>query len=204
MTKQHRMMKARSIFAGTLALLLVCSLLFVQTSAQPTYAADITESYTWKPLKIGGGGFVTGLVVHPTTTDLFYIRTDVGGAYRWNESTDTWSQMLLSDRVPNPTKDDYRVESIAISRSNSQTVYVAVGEDHGSESGSGRILKSTNRGQSWSDSGQRWWMQGNGGGRTGGERLAVDPNNGSVVYFGSRRQGLWRSTNGGDSWGQIA
>ncbi|NOK58070.1 MAG: hypothetical protein GFH27_549287n374 [Chloroflexi bacterium AL-W] len=203
MTKQHRMIRARSIFAGTVALVLIWSLLFVQTNTQATYAADITETYTWKTLKIGGGGFVTGLVVHPRTSGVIYARTDVGGAYRWDESSRTWSQILLSNRVPNPTKNDYRVESIGISPSNSQTIYVAAGEDSSDSSGSGRILKSTDRGNTWTDSGQRWWMQGNGDFRTGGERIAVDPANGGIVYFGSRKQGLWRSTDGAGSWSQI-
>ena len=37
-----------------------------------------------------------------------------------------------------------------------------------------------------------------------GERLAVDPNNNSVLYFGAPSgNGLWRSTDGGASWTKI-
>lgn len=188
----------------------ICIVLLITVQLIPNFAApivvaaDISDTYDWETLNIGGGGFVTGLVLHPTTPDIVYARTDVGGAFKWDEDSQTWSQLILSNRIPDPVKPDYNVESIAISASNDQVVYVAVGEDHSSADGVGRILKSTDQGQSWTNSGQRWWMQGNGAFRTGGERLAVDPNNGDIVYFGSRRQGLWRSTDGGTTWSQIA
>lgn len=41
-------------------------------------------------------------------------------------------------------------------------------------------------------------------GRGMGERLAVDPNNGNVIYFGARSgNGLYRSTDGGASFSQV-
>ena len=41
-------------------------------------------------------------------------------------------------------------------------------------------------------------------GRGMGERLAVDPSNSNIIYFGSRSDhGLWRSTNGGASFAQV-
>ena len=29
-------------------------------------AQDISASYQWKPVKLGGGGFVTGMAIHPS------------------------------------------------------------------------------------------------------------------------------------------
>ncbi|GAB4217487.1 MAG: hypothetical protein OHK0022_59800 [Roseiflexaceae bacterium] len=204
---------ARNLLALAALLALVLSLVSF-AAPLPVRAADLSANYTWKPLKIGGGGFVTGIAIHPTTANLIYVRTDVGGAYKWNNSTQTWSQILLANRVPNPkacqyNDCDYGIESLALSKTNDQVVFMAVGAqypDNGVFTGTatGRILKSTNGGQSWSDSGQRWHIGGNNDERQSGERLAVDPNNGSVVYFGSRAQGLWVSTNTGDSWSQVS
>lgn len=163
---------------------------------------DISSSYSWNQLLIGGGGFVTGVAIHPTTPNLIYARTDTSGAYKWNSGTGTWNELLLSSNVPSPAigePNEYAVESIAVSAQNDQVVYVAIGTDT-----NGRILKSTNQGQTWSDSGQRWYINGNGDYREGGERLAVDPSNDSIVYFGSRTQGLWVSTNAGSSWSQVS
>ncbi len=37
-----------------------------------------------------------------------------------------------------------------------------------------------------------------------GERLAVDPNNNSILYLGARSgNGLWKSTNAGASWAKV-
>jgi hypothetical protein len=167
----------------------------------PTPANDVADvPYTWKQLPIGGGGFVTGMVIHPTTPGLVYANTDVGGAYRWDEATRSWSQLLRSDRVTGSPRGDFEVESIAISVSNDQIVCLAAGNGEG-----GRILKSADRGEHWVETGcgDRWFIQGNGDIRTGSQRLAVDPLNEEIVYFGSRRAGLWVSEDGAATWRQI-
>lgn len=53
-----------------------------------------SQSYTWKNVKIGGGGgFVPGIVFNPSQKGLAYARTDIGGAYKLN-SDDTWTPLL--------------------------------------------------------------------------------------------------------------
>jgi xyloglucan-specific exo-beta-1,4-glucanase len=37
-----------------------------------------------------------------------------------------------------------------------------------------------------------------------GERVAIDPNNNHVLYLGTRSgNGLWRSTDAGETWSQV-
>ena len=45
------------------------------------------QGYTWRNVEIVGGGFVPGIIFNPTERDLIYARTDIGGAYRWNQAT---------------------------------------------------------------------------------------------------------------------
>jgi hypothetical protein len=48
------------------------------------------RNYAWSNATWGSGGFVSGLIYHPTVRNLLYARTDVGGAYRWNATSQTW------------------------------------------------------------------------------------------------------------------
>ena len=57
--------------------------------------------YEYGNLKIGGGGFVTGITFHPTDSRTLYIRTDIGGIYRYDFDKQTW--VYLADKV---TADD--------------------------------------------------------------------------------------------------
>lgn len=178
-------------------------------------SSDLSSSYNWKPVKIGGGGLVTGVIVHPKVDNLVYCRTDVGGAYKWNSTKLEWEQLITSKSVPlevinaeDPNKGEgvirsgtYKIESIAIDPSDPNILYVAGGD---SASKPGVLLKSTNQGASFELTGLSVPMEGNGNCRTDGERISVDPNNSNIVYYGSRSQGLWRSTDGGINWSQIS
>jgi xyloglucan-specific exo-beta-1,4-glucanase len=47
-------------------------------------------SYNWRNVEIVGGGYVPGIVFNTSEPNLIYARTDIGGAYRWNPSTNRW------------------------------------------------------------------------------------------------------------------
>jgi hypothetical protein len=163
---------------------------------------------------VGGGGYVTGIVVHPIVRNLAYIRTDVGGAYRWDHAKERWTPLTESFSVAE--ENLYGIESIALDASNPNVVYIAAGKyDKATLERWGTwkpgdpepndVLKSTDRGRTWTRTGLNVNINGNGNGRNNGERLAVDPNNGNIVYFGSRWDGLWRSTSAASpgSWQKV-
>jgi hypothetical protein len=66
------------------------------------------------------------------------------------------------------------------------------------------FLRSRDRGKTWQAFPVPFRMGGNNDGRGLGERLAVDPNNTSILYFGSRHDGLMKSTNFGETWTKVA
>lgn len=175
----------------------------IASSEKTIFANSVGEQYEWSAVKIGAGGFVTGLVIHPRIPDLIYARTDVGGVFRWNASNQSWIQLLRADSIPQEVSD--QVESVALDPSNPDIIYIALGGYTRSKKQlvSGFLLKSTDRGESWTTLDLSLPMGGNEPWRWTGERLAVDPNNSDIVYFASRLNGLWRSTDAGTSWSQV-
>ena len=153
--------------------------------------------YAWKNVTVLGGGFVSGIIFSPVEKDLIYARTDVGGAYRWNPADKTW--IPLNDDLPR--KSEYLgIESLAADPVDPNKVYLAAGTYVQSFAGYGGILRSTDRGNTWKVTEMPIKMGGNENGRSNGERLAIDPNQPSILYFGSRKNGLWKSTDSAVTW----
>ncbi|MEU2745805.1 cellulose binding domain-containing protein [Streptomyces collinus] len=167
----------------------------------PKLAAD---TYTWKNARIDGGGFVPGIVFNRSEKNLAYARTDIGGAYRWQESSKTWTPLL--DSVGWDDWGHTGVVSIATDSVDPNRVYAAVGTYTNSwDPKNGAVMRSSDRGASWRKANLPFKLGGNMPGRGMGERLAVDPNRNSVLYLGAPSgKGLWRSTDSGVTWSQVA
>ena len=116
----------------------------LEINAKSPTPISLASSGLLKPIKIGGGGFVTGIVIHPQLQDLIYARTDVGGLYRWNSVTQSWSQLLSQKSVGQ--KVSLAIESVAIDSNNPHIIYAATGTF--THKKLGNILKSTDYGLS--------------------------------------------------------
>ncbi len=201
--------------AFTAAAVLVAMTISLSTSLA---GADLRSQYEFVPVQIGGGGWVTGVAIHPTTPDVVYCRTDVGGAYRWNAATQHWTQLITADRMPASVmnaqgnqqegagvfrRSMYSVGSFALDPADANILYLAGGDDTSGDGPGGFILKSTNGGASFSHlTGAHIRIAGNGEGQ-GMERMQVDPQNSQVVYLGSRFDGLQRTLDGGTTWAKL-
>ncbi|MFG6488475.1 WD40/YVTN/BNR-like repeat-containing protein [Roseateles sp. BYS78W] len=157
---------------------------------------------TWASVKFGGGGYVSGLVFHPMTANLLYARTDIGGAYRWNQGTSSWTPITDGLGFGAAESSYHGIESIAVDPNNDQLVYMAAGM-YNSDKADARLYISSNRGDSWTYVNLPFSTGGNNGGRAIGERLMVDPNKPSTLFYGSRTAGLWKSTDSGRTWAQV-
>jgi hypothetical protein len=165
----------------------------------PSQDLSAPGPYLWKNVVIKGGGFVTGIVSSPTLPGLVFARTDVGGAYRYDPANRRW--MPLTDWVGHDSSNFMGIESIAADPIDPNRVYLAAGEYL--TAGSGSILSSADMGQTWAAHNLSAPMGGNADGRSMGERLAIDPNLPSTLYFGSRTMGLWRSGDFAQTWTQV-
>jgi uncharacterized protein YjdB len=169
------------------------------------FSLSIADAYsqTYGTLPMGGGGFVSGIIPSKTEKGLVYARTDVGGAYRWDTGSNQWISLL--DWVSSNETGYLGVESLALDPSNSDNVYMAVGISY-FNNGKSAILRSNNRGKSFSitDVTSLFSINGNGMGRNAGEKLAVDPCLETILYYGSRSNGLFKSTNSGGKWEKVS
>jgi photosystem II stability/assembly factor-like uncharacterized protein len=158
--------------------------------------------YAWKNVVVLGGGFVSGIIFSPVEKGLVYARTDVGGAYRWNPADASW--IALTDEFGRSDSNFMGIESIAPDPVDPNKVYAAVGTYVKPWTGNGAILRSNDRGSTWKRTDMPFKMGGNELGRSNGERLAIDPNDPKTLYFGSRPDGLWKSTDSAASWSKVS
>ncbi len=168
-------------------------------AAKPVAAREQSSStaYDWANVRVGGGGFAPGIVFSTLEPGLAYLRTDMGGAYRWDARDRRW--VPLQDGVSEGSF--MGIESIAADPVDPGTVYLAAGMGARLPAA---IFRSTDRGDHWQVTPAPFAMGGNEDGRGLGERLAVDPSDNRKLFFGSRHQGLWSSADAGAHWQQVA
>ena len=165
--------------------------------------AAASEPYSWKNVRIDGGGFVPGIIFNQTEPNLIYARTDIGGAYRWDQAGSKWIPLL--DWVGWSNWGWNGVVSMATDPVQTSKVYAAVGMYTNSwDPNNGAILRSSDKGATWQATALPFKVGGNMPGRGMGERLAVDPNRNSILYFGAPSgNGLWRSSDSGVTWAKV-
>lgn len=159
--------------------------------------------YEWKPVRIGGLGFVTGWDCAADGSWMI-CWTDVGGCYRRFAAPDLGSgdpdywQQIVDTRfmtVPPPTgraSGGAGTFAGAIAPSDPNVAYIAM---------RATILRTGNKGESWTDLDPNppsgLYMNANGGNvRLRQHKLRVDPVNPNHMLFGSQQNGLWRYISG--------
>lgn len=158
------------------------------------------QAYDWKSAAMKGDGFIDGIVYSPAAPNVVYIHTDMGGAYRLDTSTNRWVPLNDWSQWNDWAPQNLGVETMAVDPTDPNRVYMSAGTYFSPAA----ILRSTDQGRTW----QRTDVSGihpngNGNGRNGGERMVVDPNLPGTLYYGTRRDGLWTSTNSGATWSRI-
>jgi photosystem II stability/assembly factor-like uncharacterized protein len=129
-----------------------------------------------------GEDWVYGLAVDPSNPQIVYAATHSQGVWKSTNGAHGWTQMV--NGFP-----DQSTRTIAIDPSNSQVLYAGVWHTTG-------VYKSTNAGQSWS-------VVSNGLNSAKIISVIVDPVHPQTVYALSYLQGLYKTDNGGGSWGNV-
>ncbi len=133
------------------------------------------------------------VVVHPLNPSTLLMGTASGGIWKSMDDGLTW--------VPK-TDDKYSLSVAALTFDpiNPDTVYAGTGEyvpgTTGGYHGNG-LLKSVDAGETWIEIGVNTFTMAE------ISRICVDPADAQKVYV-SASNGIWESTNGGNSWTQLA
>ncbi|MBT2377989.1 RICIN domain-containing protein [Streptomyces sp. ISL-111] len=158
--------------------------------------------YVWQNAQVVGGGYVTGLVFNPKEKGLLYTRTDMGGAYRWDVAAEQW--IPLTDWVGEKDWNLLGIDSLATDPVDPDRLYLAAGTYTNSWAGNAELLRSTDRGRTFKRTALPFKLGANEHGRGAGERLAIDPADPGTLLLGTRKNGLWRSTDHGVTWSQVS
>ena len=185
-----------------LALTVTCTFCFMNATiplATTTSPGEGKAAYQYGTVNIGGGGFVTG-ILSTNNPDIFYARTDVGGAYRLDAATGVWTP--LSEGLTQEYYGGLGVDSIAVDPADANTVYIFCGYTYTATEPS-LLMRSTDGGKTFTYIKTPFQSYGNGMARNVGERLVVDPLNTKVLYCATRQDGVWKSSNSGNTWTKI-
>ena len=191
-------MKAQKIFSFLLIFLINSSLLITEILA----AKNIEDTYEWGSLKIGGGGFVSSIIAGQRE---MYMRTDVGGAYKYDYINSEWAQLF--GFIKEKDRGYLAIKGIAIDPIDDDIAYFLCGRaDHSPKTA---IFKTTDGGKTFKeiDVSHLITSHGNGDGRECTEPIAVDPDHPYIIYAGGDTavggSALIKSTDGGLTWNAV-
>jgi len=146
-----------------------------------------------------GTGRIDRIAFHPTQPGTFYVGAPSGGLWRTTNSGSTYT--CLTNHLPNLS-----VSGIVVDWSNTQTLYILTGDgdtfsgslvdDGGYRRNGFGVMKSTDGGISWQSTGAFPVANAR------GYKLAQSPTNANIL-LAATTQGLFRSGNGGATWGLV-
>ncbi|HEY6806560.1 MAG TPA: hypothetical protein VI306_23485 [Pyrinomonadaceae bacterium] len=188
-------MRPRSFFL--LVCLVILTFSVVNTRAQQL-ASDQIKGMKWRMIGPFRGGRTVGAAGVPGQPNVFYIGVNNGGVWKTNDYGHTWKP-IFDDQ---PTGS---IGALAVAPSAPETIYVGSGEGlqrPDLSTGDG-MYKSTDGGKTWRHLGLRNAQQ------IGA--ILVDPKDPNLVYvaalghpYGANEErGVFRSTDGGETWQKI-
>lgn len=101
----------------------------------------------WQTISYNPGiGRINVVAEHPTNPQIIYVGSPSGGIWKSTDGGSTWEN--LNDDFPS-----LGVSGIAIDYTDPQTIYIATGDKDGADTYSIGVVKSTDGGQTWSNTG---------------------------------------------------
>ncbi|MCX7552933.1 hypothetical protein OS175_03490 [Marinicella sp. S1101] len=143
-------------------------------------------------------GRISDIDIHPTDENIWYVAVGSGGVWKTENAGTTWQPIFDEQSV-------YSIGSVTIDPNNPNRIWVGTGEDTGGRHtsyGDG-IYLSEDGGKTWKNKGLEK-----------SERIStviVHPNDSNIVWVAAQgplwskggQRGLFKSTDGGDTWNKY-
>ena len=159
----------------------------------------VLNNIKWRNIGPPRGGRVVAVAGHPTNLNEYYFGACAGGVWKTDDAGTTWKN--ISDGFLNTSS----IGALAISESDPNVIYAGTGESQirGNVSPGDGVYKSTDAGRTWKHIGLSETMH--------ISRIRIDPTDSETVYvgalghaFGSNKErGIYKSTDGGDTWKKV-
>src|SRR6478735_2976743 len=169
-----------------------------QSSLLPSVPSSFLSALHWRSIGPYRGGRTRAVAGVPSQPSVFYIGVCNGGVWKTNDYGRTW-QPIFDDQLTGS------IGAIAVAPSDPNVVYVGSGEGlHRPDLSVGDgIYKSTDAGKTWTHLGLRDGHH--------IPQLAIDPHDPNKVfaavaghpYGPNKERGVYRSTDGGQSWTKV-
>lgn len=137
-----------------------------------------------------GNGRINVLAFHPSNPDVLFAGAPVGGLWKSIDGGGTWT--CLTDAFAS-----IGVSGIVVDPTNPNNMFLLTGDGDAGESYSIGVLRSSDAGTTWSETGLTYSALE----KIRGFKLAMDPNNPNTLYA-CMSDGLWKTVDGGDNFTQ--
>ncbi len=140
-----------------------------------------------------GIGRINQMAVDPTNDQVWYAGAPSGGIWKTTDGGLNWTPLF--DEFP-----QIGVSGIAIDPNNTDIVYIATGDDDALDSYSAGVFKSTDGGNSWTNTGLL--VEDMGKGESLNE-IVIDPTDSNIIWVAGNSKGLQKSTDGGATFTRM-
>lgn len=143
----------------------------------------------WQSISYNPGiGRINVVAEHPTNPQIIYAGSPSGGIWKSTDGGTNWEN--LNDDFPS-----LGVSGIAIDHTNPQTIYIATGDKDGSDTYSIGVVKSTDGGQTWNNTG----LSHNLTQFLVCRELIMHPTDPNILLVATN-DGLYKTSDGGANW----
>jgi photosystem II stability/assembly factor-like uncharacterized protein len=192
------MQRLAAILMSSLAVCVVLSVVFVQPAAAQ-YDAALYDALQWRDLGPSRGGRSTAVVGSAARPLEYYFGATGGGLWKTTDAGQTWRP--ITDGKVNSAS----VGAVQVCEADPDVVYIGMGETQlrgNIQQGDG-VYKTTDAGESWRHVGLRSVQN--------VSRIRVHPTDCNTVWvaaFGvhsapNAERGVYKSTNGGETWRKV-